>query len=98
MIRVAEMSIVAVSRGGAVRALVTRNPEDEREWTEFMREAVSAASRFPFDVFVATEQFEGEWSVGPADAEGVGPFRFVDAPDAETAVFRSHVADEYEPF
>ena len=98
MIRVAEMSIVAVSRGGAVRALVTRNPEDEREYTEFMREAVSAASRFPFDVFVATEQFEGEWSVGPADAEGVGPFRFVDAPDAETAVFRCHVDGEYEPF
>ena len=98
MIRVAEMNIVAVSSSGVVRALVTRNPEDEAEWTEFMREAVSAASRFPFGVFVATEDFEGEWSVGPADAEGVGPFQFVDAPDAETAVFRCHVDGEYQPF
>ena len=40
MIRVAEMNIVAVSSSGVVRALVTRNPEDEGEWTGVMREAV----------------------------------------------------------
>lgn len=116
MNRVDHFHIVTVDRRDVPMFIIERTATCEDEWLAAMDFACGAAAKLDgldCRVFVAQPGASGDWSVGPADSEGVGPFRLVQAPDAEMAVARaqlvadfdemtgwqSHMAaDDFEPF
>lgn len=101
MNRVDDFSIVTVDRRDVPMFVVGRNVNSREEWLDamaFARDAAAKMEGLDCRVFVAEPTGSSEWLVSPADSAGFDPVRLVSAPDAETAVRRTFIIEDYEPF